>query len=119
MSVGFGLVFAAIPNLIVSAVPPAQTGEAIGVNTLVRSVGASLGTQVTAAIIAGTVAAGSPLPTEGGYVAAFVLCAAVAVLAGLAATLIPRAGAHRARAARARAARRTRLRWGAMTAGPR
>ena len=92
MSVGFGLVFAAIPNLIVSAVPPAQTGEAIGVNTLVRSVGASLGTQVTAAIIAGTVAAGSPLPTEGGYVAAFVLCAAVAVLAGLAATLIPRAG---------------------------
>jgi MFS family permease len=93
MSVGFGLVFAAIPNLIVSAVPPAQTGEAIGVNTLVRSVGASLGTQVTAAIIAGTVTAGSPLPTDDGYVAAFVLCAGVAVLAGLLATLIPRAEA--------------------------
>jgi EmrB/QacA subfamily drug resistance transporter len=93
MSIGFGLVFAAIPNLIVSAVPAAQTGEAIGVNTLVRSVGASLGTQVTAAIIAGTVAAGSPVPEESGYVVAFVLCAVVAVLAGLVATLIPRAGA--------------------------
>jgi EmrB/QacA subfamily drug resistance transporter len=98
MSVGFGLVFAAIPNLIVSAVPPRQTGEAIGVNALVRSVGASLGTQVTAAIIAGTVVAGSPLPTEGGYTAAFVACAAVAVLAGLVATRIPRAAAREASA---------------------
>jgi EmrB/QacA subfamily drug resistance transporter len=93
MSIGFGLVFSAIPNLIVSAVPVTQTGEAIGVNALVRSVGASLGTQVTAAIIAGSAAAGSPLPTNGGYTAAFLACAGVAVLAGLAATLIPRAGA--------------------------
>jgi MFS family permease len=91
MSIGFGLVFSSIPNLIVSAVPPTQTGQAIGVNTLIRSVGASLGTQVTAAIIAGTVTAASPLPAEGGYAAAFLLCAAVAVVAGLAATLIPRA----------------------------
>jgi len=90
MSAGFGLVFSAIPNLIVSAVPPTQTGQAIGVNTLIRSVGASLGTQVTAAIIAGTIVAGSPLPTDGGYRTAFFVCAAVAVIAGLCATLIPR-----------------------------
>ncbi len=90
MSVGFGLVFSAIPNLIVAAVPATQTGQAIGVNTLIRSVGASLGTQVTAAIIAGTVTAASPLPTDGGYTDAFVMCAAIALLAGLCATLIPR-----------------------------
>ena len=90
MSIGFGLVFSAIPNLIVAAVPATQTGQAIGVNTLIRSVGASLGTQVTAAIIAGTVTAASPLPTDGGYTAAFVMCAAIALLAGLCATLIPR-----------------------------
>ena len=90
MSIGFGLVFSAIPNLIVGAVPPTQTGQAIGVNTLIRSVGASLGTQVTAAIIAGTVTALRPLPTDGGYTAAFIVCASVAVLAGLCATLIPR-----------------------------
>jgi len=76
MSVGFGLVFSAIPNLIVAAVPPTQTGQAIGVNTLIRSVGASLGTQVTAAILAGTVTAANPLPTDGGYTAAFVMCRA-------------------------------------------
>jgi len=93
MSIGFGLVFSSIPNLIVSAVPPTQTGQAIGVNTLLRSVGASLGTQVTAAIIAGTVTAASPLPTEGGYTAAFLVCASVAIVAGFAATLIPRAAA--------------------------
>jgi MFS family permease len=100
MSIGFGLVFSAIPNLIVSAVPTTQTGQAIGVNTLIRSVGASLGTQLTAAIIAGTVTEGSPLPTDGGYSAAFVVCAGVAVLAGLAATLIPRPAVGLARGIR-------------------
>jgi EmrB/QacA subfamily drug resistance transporter len=91
MSIGFGLVFSAIPNLIVSAVPSTQTGEAIGVNTLIRSVGASVGTQVTAAIVAASVLAGSPLPADSGYTAAFLVCSGIAVLAGLAATLIPRA----------------------------
>jgi hypothetical protein len=41
MSTGIGLAFSAMPNLIVGAVPATQTGEAIGFNALVRSVGAS------------------------------------------------------------------------------
>jgi EmrB/QacA subfamily drug resistance transporter len=90
MSVGFGLVFSAIPNLIVSAVPRTQTGQAIGVNTLLRSVGASAGTQVSAAILAGTATAANPLPTDAGYSTAFVVCGGIAVLAGLMATRIPR-----------------------------
>ena len=48
---GIGLAFAAMPNLIMEAVPPSQTGEATGFNALVRSVGASVGTQVTATIL--------------------------------------------------------------------
>ena len=40
MSAGIGLAFAAMANLIVEAVPPQQTGEATGINTLMRSVGA-------------------------------------------------------------------------------
>ena len=63
MSIGIGLAFAAMPNLIVEAVPPEQTGQATGFNTLVRSVGASLGSQVTAAVLAGSVVAGSCRPT--------------------------------------------------------
>ena len=40
---GIGMAFAAMPNLIVDAVPATQTGEATGVNALIRSVGSSLG----------------------------------------------------------------------------
>ena len=42
---GIGLSMAAIPNLIVLAVPPEMTGQATGVNALVRSIGSSLGSR--------------------------------------------------------------------------
>jgi len=93
ISTGIGLAFAAMANLIVEAVPPQQTGEATGVNTLIRSVGASLGSQVTAAILAGTLVAGTGLPTDAGFTAAYLVCAGVAALAALIAIVIPR-GAH-------------------------
>jgi len=100
MSAGIGLAFAAMANLVVEAVPPAQTGEASGFNTLTRSVGASLGSQVAAAILAGSAVADSPLPTDGGFTAAFLVSAAVAGLAAAIAVMIPR-GAHQAVASRA------------------
>jgi hypothetical protein len=86
---GVGLAFSAMPNLIVQAVPPTQTGEAIGFNALVRSVGASLGTQISAAVLAGSAAAGSALPTDGGYGSAFLISGGVALLAGVVALAIP------------------------------
>ena len=55
MSIGIGFAFAAMPNLIVESVPPERTGEATGFNQLVRSVGSSLGSQISAAILAGSV----------------------------------------------------------------
>jgi MFS family permease len=88
MSIGIGLAFAAMPNLIVEAVPAEETGQATGVNTLVRSVGASLGSQVSAAVLAGSVAAGG-LPTNAGYTDAFLVGAGVALAAAVAAFLIP------------------------------
>jgi MFS family permease len=91
MYAGIGLAFAAMPNLIVAAVPPTRSGEAMGFNALVRSVGASLGTQVAAAVLAGSAVAGSPLPADGGYTAAFLIGAGVTLLAGLAALAIPAA----------------------------
>ncbi len=93
ISAGIGLAFAAMANLIVEAVPPQQTGEATGVNTLIRSVGSSLGSQVTAAILATTLVAGTGLPTDAGFTAAYLVCAGVAALAALIAVVIPR-GAH-------------------------
>jgi EmrB/QacA subfamily drug resistance transporter len=100
MSSGIGLSFAAMANLIVEAVPPAQTGEATGFNALTRSVGASIGSQVSAAILAGSAVAGSPLPTDEGFTAAFLVSAAVAGVAAAVAVVIPR-GEHQAIQARA------------------
>ena len=88
-SVGVGLAFAAMPNLIVEAVPPEQTGEATGFNTLVRSVGSSLGSQVSSAILAGSAVAGSSLASDSGYTAAFTVAAAISALACVLATMIP------------------------------
>ncbi len=41
MGVGFGLAFAAMSSLIVSAVPAAQTGVASGMNANIRTIGGS------------------------------------------------------------------------------
>jgi EmrB/QacA subfamily drug resistance transporter len=95
MSAGIGLSFAAMANLIVEAVPPEQTGEATGFNALTRSVGASLGSQVSAAILAGSAVASSPLATDGGFTAAFLVSAGVAALAAGIAVAIPH-GEHQA-----------------------
>jgi len=94
LSLGIGFAFAAMPNLIVEAVPQAQTGEATGFNALVRSVGSSLGTQVAAAIVAGTVVTSTGLPTDDGLTTAFLVGAGVTAVATVAALLIPRAKQH-------------------------
>jgi EmrB/QacA subfamily drug resistance transporter len=93
MSAGIGLAFAAMPNLIIEAVPLHQTGEATGFNALVRSVGSSLGSQVSAAVVASGAAAG--LATDAGFTHAFAVSAVVAGCAGAVALLIPRAPTHR------------------------
>jgi EmrB/QacA subfamily drug resistance transporter len=98
-SIGIGLAYAAMPNLIVDAVPRHRTGEATGFNQVVRSVGSSLGSQVTAAILAGSVLASTGLPSDSGYTTAFLVSAGVALVAGVTAMLIPRT-AHSQHAAR-------------------
>jgi EmrB/QacA subfamily drug resistance transporter len=93
-SVGIGLAYAAMPNLIVDAVPPEQTGQATGFNAVVRSVGSSLGSQVTAAILAGSVLASTKLPSDSGFADAFYISGAIALVAAVAALLIPSDGGH-------------------------
>src|SRR3954449_12631154 len=88
MSIGIGLAFAAMPNLILEAVPAEETGQATGVKKLVRSVGASLGSQISAAVLAGSVVAAG-LPTDEGYRDAFLVSAGVALAAAITALLIP------------------------------
>jgi MFS family permease len=94
MNCGIGLAFAAMPNLIVDAVPQEQTGEATGFNALVRSVGSSMGSQVTGAILAGSIVAAGGLPTEGSFQVAFALSAGVALVAAATALFIPLGRGH-------------------------
>jgi EmrB/QacA subfamily drug resistance transporter len=78
---GIGLAFAAMANLIIENVGPAETGVATGMNTVTRTVGGSFGGAAVASVL------GGGLPTVDDYVAAFALCAAAlaaGVLAGLA-----------------------------------
>ena len=88
MSSGIGLAYAAMPNLILDAVDPHQTGEATGFNALVRSVGSSLGSQVSATILAAGAVAG--VPKGSGFTDAFLVSAVVAAAAGAVAAAIPR-----------------------------
>jgi MFS family permease len=88
VSVGSGAAFAAIPNLIVTAVSDRETGEATGVNTIMRNIGSAIGAQIAGSIIATHVLA-SGLPQGAGFKLAFLLSAAGAVVAALAVLFIP------------------------------
>ena len=87
MSSGIGLAYAAMPNLILEAVQPHQTGEATGINALVRSVGSSLGSQVSATVLAASAVAG--VATSAGFSRAFAVSAVVTASAGVVATMVP------------------------------
>ena len=86
---GIGLSFAAMATLIVDAVPQTQTGIATGMNTIMRSVGGALGAQISASIVGAHLGV-SGLPTENGFVVAFLVSAGALGLAFAAALLIPR-----------------------------
>lgn len=86
----YGLAFAALGSLIVDAVRPEETGAATGINTILRTAGGAVGAQVAATIITGSSAPSTGLPTEGGFVAAFLVSACGAALAAVAAGAIPR-----------------------------
>jgi EmrB/QacA subfamily drug resistance transporter len=88
LGAGIGLAFAAMGNLIVQAVPVEQTGVASGMNTVMRTIGGAVGSQVAATLIAGHLGAGG-LPAEHGYVLAFLLSLAFLAVCILASLLVP------------------------------
>jgi EmrB/QacA subfamily drug resistance transporter len=87
---GIGLSFASMANLIVEAVPQNQTGEATGINTIMRAVGGAFGAQIAAAIVTSHIGAGTRYPAESGFTAAFVMGTVAVAIALVAAALIPR-----------------------------
>jgi EmrB/QacA subfamily drug resistance transporter len=90
MGIGIGFAFASMANLIVDAVPQTHVGVATGMNSIMRTIGGSLGGQIAASIVATHLIAGSELPSEAGFTEAFALSAGALVVAFLAALAIPR-----------------------------
>ena len=91
---GIGLALAATSNAIVESVPAAQTGEAISANTVIRTIGSSIGTAVIAALISSNVTA-QGAPTDAAFTIGFWVSAGVGVLAIIAAVAAPSLKARR------------------------
>ncbi|MEV0892541.1 MFS transporter [Promicromonospora sp. NPDC050262] len=83
LGVGIGFAFSSLANVVVGAVELHETGEATGVNTIVRTIGGSLGAQVATAVVGATTLAGTGLPTAAGYTTAFAVSAVALVAAAL------------------------------------
>ncbi|RFA07899.1 MFS transporter [Subtercola boreus] len=98
--IGIGMALAATSNAIVESVPAAQTGEAISANTVIRTVGSSVGTAVIAALISSNVTA-QGAPTDAAFTIGFWASAGVGVLAIIAAIVAPSVRARRTEAAAA------------------
>lgn len=97
---GIGLAFAAMSNAIIETVPASHTGEATGVNAIVRTVGGSIGTAVVAAVVASNTDARG-LPSDHAFTEGFLVCALVAVIAVVAALALPAARKRRTEAVQA------------------
>ncbi|WTZ51328.1 MFS transporter [Nocardia sp. NBC_01388] len=88
---GTGLAYAAMPTLIIQAVPTSETAAANGLNTLMRSVGTSSSSAVIGMVLAhmttqfGAVA----VPSLAGFRTTFLICCGACIVAFLVAAAIP------------------------------
>ncbi|GAA2151204.1 MFS transporter [Kitasatospora kazusensis] len=87
---GVGCTFAVMPGLIVGAVPAGETGSAIGFNQVLRYVGYSTGSALSAAVLQAHTSPGRLLPSGAGYTAAALLGCAVWVAATVVTIVLPR-----------------------------
>ena len=92
-SAGVGIGYAAMPTLILDAVPVREAASAVGLNALMRSVGTTLAAAVMGTILTGRtmpLGPGVEVPTLGAFQLCFV-AGALAAFAGVAiAAAIPR-----------------------------
>lgn len=91
-SAGVGIGYAAMPTLIMDAVPMEEAGSAVGINALMRSVGTTIASAVMAAILTGqTMVLGDvEVPDESAFQICFLVATAAAVIGALVALTIPK-----------------------------
>lgn len=92
---GVALAYGAMPSIIMSAVPLSETASANGFNTLMRSLGTTVGAAVIGLVLAQMTIplGGVEVPSEAGFRTALIIGAGVSVVAALIAAFIPAAKA--------------------------
>jgi MFS family permease len=91
-SAGVGIGYAAMPTLILDAAPVREAASAVGLNSLMRSVGTTVAAAVMGTVLTSSTRSvgGFDLPTLGAFQACFILGAAAAFLGVAIAAGIPR-----------------------------
>jgi MFS family permease len=97
---GVGGIFAANPVQILHGVPSAETGSAMGLYQVVRSVGFSIGSALSGTVLVASVPAGATLPAASGYRTASVVGVAVLLAATAAAAWLALSSHRRLRSRR-------------------
>jgi MFS family permease len=86
---GLGFTFAAMPGFIIRSVPQSDTGSATGFYQVLRNIGMTLGSSLTAAVLLGYTHHGQTYPSEGGFQAALIIGAALGVVSAIVAWVLP------------------------------
>lgn len=91
---GTGLGYAAMPALIMSAVPPSETGSANGLNALMRSLGTALAASIVTGVLTATsvTIGGATAPAAAGFDWVFGIATAASLACAVLAAFIPRTG---------------------------
>ena len=89
---GAGLTFGAIPGMIVRAVPGEQTGSAMGFYQVVRYIGFSLGSALTASVLASETPAGGQFPHQAGFITLAWIGIGICVLSAILGWVLPGRG---------------------------
>ena len=92
VGLGVGFAYAAMPTLIMRAVPPSETAAANGLNSVMRTLGSTVSATIVGVILSTqvTVADGIGIPTTEAFQLTFAIGAIVSVVGVVFAILIPR-----------------------------
>ena len=95
LGIGVAFSFAAMAALITESVRPTETGVATGMNTVMRTVGGVVGGQLGAVLLTAHTIGNTEVPSETGFVEAFWLGAAAALVGAAVAVFITSSRADR------------------------
>ena len=87
-----GSSFSVLPRLIVRAVPVTATSSALALNQVLRTVGFSIGSALSATILTAHTIAPSPLPTPRGYTVGALVAIALCVVTAVVSVVLQRGG---------------------------